>query len=83
MPEPEKPSTSEDKKKQLFTKAFAFSIEFGFSIAIPLIVFGLAGKWLDAKFGTKYLVFVGIVLAITSTTVWITKRIKEMVKDLQ
>jgi len=55
--------------------------EFGFIIALPLVVFALLGKWLDHKFGTyPWLTLAGIALAITSTTVWMTKRLKGFIK---
>ncbi|OGE80413.1 MAG: hypothetical protein A2660_01835 [Candidatus Doudnabacteria bacterium RIFCSPHIGHO2_01_FULL_45_18] len=55
--------------------------EMGFIIALPLLVFILVGKWLDAKFNsTPWLTLTGIVLAITLTTTWLTKRLKEYIK---
>ncbi len=55
--------------------------EFGFIIALPLVVFALLGKWLDGKWGTfPWLTLAGIVLAITSTTIWMTKRLKSYIK---
>ncbi|MBX4204644.1 MAG: AtpZ/AtpI family protein [Candidatus Doudnabacteria bacterium] len=55
--------------------------EFGFIIAIPLVVFALAGKWADAKFGTfPWITLAGILIAIISTTIWMTKRLKGYIK---
>jgi F0F1-type ATP synthase assembly protein I len=55
--------------------------EFGFIIALPLVVFALIGKWLDHKFGTyPWLTLAGIVLAITLTSIWMTKRLKGYIK---
>lgn len=57
------------------------AFELGFVIALPLIGLGLLGQWLDTKFVTEPLfVLVGILLAIISTTIWLTRRIKEYIK---
>ena len=73
----------EKPTKDAFTKwsLINLSVEFGFIIAIPLVIFALAGKFLDHKFNTfPWLTLAGIVLAITSTTIWMTKRIKAYIK---
>jgi hypothetical protein len=74
---------NEAKKRDLFVKAFSFVTEFGFIIAIPLILFGYIGKRLDSHFGTKYIVLIGILLAITTSTIWISRRIKDILKDIK
>ena len=59
----------------------AIAAEFGFIIAIPLVVFALIGKKLDAKFDTfPGFTLAAIVLAVTSTTIWMTKRLKQYMK---
>ena len=59
----------------------SFAGEMGFIIALPLLVFVLIGKHFDAKFHTTpWLTLAGIVLAIASTTAWLTKRLKEYIK---
>ena len=55
--------------------------ELGFIIALPLLVFALSGKWLDDKLNTKpWLTLLGIFLAISGTTVWMTRRFREYIK---
>lgn len=57
------------------------AFEMGFIIALPLLVFTLIGKRLDAKFGSApWLTLAGIVLAIAATTTWLTRRLKEYIK---
>ncbi|MBI4049422.1 MAG: AtpZ/AtpI family protein [Candidatus Doudnabacteria bacterium] len=59
----------------------SLAAELGFIIALPLIALGYLGKWLDSKFGTEpWLAVVGILLAILCTTVWLTKRFREILK---
>ncbi|MBI2355628.1 MAG: AtpZ/AtpI family protein [Candidatus Doudnabacteria bacterium] len=58
-----------------------FAMEFGFTIALPLVALGLAGKWLDRKADSDpWFTLAGILLAIAMTTIWITRRIKELMK---
>jgi len=60
----------------------SLGLELGFIIALPLVALGLAGKWLDHKIGnaTPWFTLLGIILAITSTTIWLTKRLKQYIK---
>lgn len=59
----------------------SLSMELGFIIALPLVALGLAGKWLDNKFETEPLfTLAGIILAITATTIWLTRRFRELLK---
>ena len=78
MPENnEKPNNDIMKKWGMVNLA----TEFGFIIALPLVVFALVGKWADHKFGTyPWLTLAGIAIAITTTTVWMTKRLKGYIK---
>lgn len=49
----------------------------GFIIALPLVILGLTGKYLDARWGTTpWLTLVGIVLAIVATSVWLYRYLK-------
>ena len=68
----EKPKNSLNKR-ELISIAF----ELGFIIALPIVAFGYAGKWLDARLGTEpWLTLVGIALAIISTSVWMYRKFK-------
>jgi len=60
----------------------SLGLEMGFIIALPLVAFALGGKWLDKHFGfhTPWFTLIGIILAITSTTIWLTRRFKELMK---
>jgi len=61
--------------------AVSLAWELGYSIAIPLVVFALLGRFLDKKLGTSpWLLLAGILLsiAVTSWLVWQkTKKIIE------
>ena len=64
-------------------RAASLAFEFGFIIALPLVAFGLLGKYLDGKLGTNYIALIGILLAIIASTVWLSKRIKSILEDLR
>lgn len=45
-------------------QALGLAWQLGYTIAIPIVVFGLAGRWLDKKYGTSpLLLLVGIFFA--------------------
>ncbi len=63
-------------------KMINLAMDLGFVIALPLVLFALAGKWLDGRVhnSTPWFTLLGIVLAITSTTIWLTKKLKGYIK---
>lgn len=68
-----------EKVRGSLSKGELVSIAFqlGFIIAIPVVLFGYAGKWLDAKTGSyPLLTLIGILTAIVFTSVWIYRKFK-------
>jgi len=62
-------------------KLIGIGLELSYIIALPVIVFGLFGRWLDFKFGTEPIfVLVGVLTAIISTTIWINRKFKKYLK---
>ena len=55
---------------------FEAGIEFAVLIGLPLWLFIYFGKKLDMRFGTKYFVLIGIVLALFTSSFAIYKRIR-------
>jgi hypothetical protein len=71
------------KQKTGLNKSALVSIAFelGFIIALPVLVFGFLGKWLDQKAGTyPILTLVGILGAITMTSIWIYRKFRVYVQ---
>ena len=66
------------KKNQIMFQLLDFGLEFAIMIALPLIIFIYAGKWLDARQHTKYWVIVGILTALALSTFSIAKKINSI-----
>lgn len=50
--------------------ALGFAWRLGYSIAVPLVILLLAGRWLDKKFGTSpWLLIAGLVLSFILTNI--------------
>ncbi len=79
MPEPE--TNKPDNKQLTNKKILAFALEFGFMIAIPLVVLSFTGKWLAAKYNNIGFFYGGIVLALIISVVWFWKRITDIYND--
>ncbi|MDO8512063.1 MAG: AtpZ/AtpI family protein [bacterium] len=74
---------SEKNTKALFNFATLAGMvgELGFIIAVPLLVTIVAGIWVDKKLATTPLfMIVGILLAITVSTITIGRKIKQLNK---
>ncbi len=72
-------SNQEQKPNKTVTKSELVSIAFqlGFIIALPVILFGYLGKWMDGKLGSyPLLTLVGVFTAIVFTTIWIYRKFK-------
>lgn len=57
---------------------YSVAMDFALILAIPLIVFIYLGRWADKKYGTSYLVIVGILLAIATSSYGIYKQITKL-----
>ncbi len=56
--------------------------EFGAIIAVPAVLAALAGKWLDARFGTRPLfLVVGFALAASCSAVMIDRKAKKFAEE--
>ena len=71
-----------DEKKELKTtgELISFAFEVGYTIAIPLIIFVLGGRFADKYFGTApWLMLTGLILSMFATTVIIYKKTKTLI----
>jgi hypothetical protein len=68
-------------KKTLLFSASLFG-QIGFGVAIPLVILGLLGRYLDRKLGTNpYLTVIGIALAVVVTFFFLKKIVKEAIES--
>ena len=70
-------------KNALLLKALGLSVEFGFIIALPLIILGLLGKWLDTRMHTGYWIILGVLVALGTSISLIGKKLHELSKELK
>ncbi len=64
-------------KRELISLVF----EMGYTIAIPIVLFALGGRWLDRKLDSSPLfLLVGIFFAIITTGFWVYKKINRLTK---
>ncbi len=74
----------EQKKQELRLMVFGLATEFGFIIAVPLIVLLWLGKWLDQRYHYHNLfLLIGLFLALATSTIYIGKKINEIRKRLK
>ena len=78
------PNPKADSDRRYMLLAVKIVAEFGATIAIPVVVFAMIGKHLDAVYGTRpYLLIAGFVLAAALTAVIIRKRARDFGKEYE
>ena len=64
-------------------QALNLAWELGYTIAIPLVILALAGRWADGHFHTKpWLFLVGIILAIASSSVLLVRKFSKLLRQI-
>ncbi len=70
-----------NEKSGLF-EALTLAYELGYMIAIPLLGFGILGRFLDTKFGSSPLLFLcGLFFSVVATTIWLCVKLSVFTKD--
>ena len=58
--------------------ALSLAFELGYIIALPLVIAGVGGRFLDHRYGTSPLFILGgITLAVVITSVWLVFKLKD------
>jgi ATP synthase protein I len=71
----------QNSDKQDSWSALGFAWELGYSIAVPLVIFALAGRLLDKHLGTSpWLLLLGLLLAIASSSYIVYKKTIDVMK---
>ncbi len=69
-----------DNRQKEFS-ALSLAWELGYSIALPLVIFALLGRWLDKKFATSpWLFLLGIILAVTISSYLVYRKTMEIIR---
>ncbi len=64
-------------------QAFSLAWELGYSIAVPLVLFALGGRWIDRTYGTTpWFLLGGMGLAITFTTILLIRKFSSLMRDV-
>lgn len=64
-------------------RGLALGLQLGLSFTVPLVALALAGRWLDARFGTAPFLFLGgIVLASLLGFVFAARAVKHVARVL-
>ncbi|MBI4558855.1 MAG: AtpZ/AtpI family protein [Candidatus Hydrogenedentes bacterium] len=80
-PEPEQRKATADTPDTLWYY-LNFATTLGWSIAVPVVAFVLAGRLLDKKFGTEpWMMLVAVILSIVVTTVIMVVQTRKVVAD--
>lgn len=72
--------TSQSKQITM-AKTFSIAIQFAFVILLPLLAFGSLGQWLADKHSNKLWLIGGLLLALTTSTIWFYRKIADLYKD--
>jgi|GEM_PF-2024264 len=72
------PSTQEARKKFDFN-VYGLTFEVGYTIALPLVLFALAGRYADKMFGTSpWLLLAGTVVSIFVSSFIVYRKVKDI-----
>jgi len=74
-------NTEKNQKPDSSWSALGLAWELGYTIAVPLVLFALAGRFLDKKLGTSpFLLLAGILISIGVTSWLVYKKTKEIIE---
>ena len=64
--------------------ALKMATELGFTIAIPLVLFAVGGRWIDRRYDTSpWGLLGGVVLSIILTSILLVRKFAAIVKDIE
>jgi F0F1-type ATP synthase assembly protein I len=70
-----------NKKPDSSWSALGLAWELGYTIAVPLVLFALVGRFLDKKLGTSpFLLLAGILISIILTSWLVYRKTKEIIE---
>lgn len=81
----EKPLQNKNEKAAVrpVWQAFNLAWELGYTIVIPLVIFALAGRYLDQRYDTSpWMLLAGMALAITVTTIALVRKFSKLIAQM-
>ncbi len=63
--------------------ALSVAFELGFIIALPVAILAIIGKKLDTHFGTHFIVYIALVIALACSCLWLYTRLQALVVRLK
>ncbi|MEK7570591.1 MAG: AtpZ/AtpI family protein [Patescibacteria group bacterium] len=74
----------ENPNQSSFWKALGIAWELGYVIAIPIVVLGIVGRFLDKHFGTSpWLFLAGVIISITLTSFGLVWKFKKLIREVE
>ncbi len=71
-----------NQNKSSFGEALGLAWGLGYRIAVPIVVFGLLGRFLDTKLGTSFIfLLAGIFFALGTSSYLIYRQLKDILKE--
>ena len=78
------PPPGQNRERQYMMLGLRIIGDFGATIAVPVVLLSLLGKWMDAKYGTKpYFLIAGFAVAATVSSIMIVRKAKAYGKMYQ
>lgn len=75
---------AETPQQQGFWKALGMAWELGYIIAIPIVILGLGGRFLDKRLETSpWLFLTGVLVSIILTSFGLVWKFKKLLKDVE
>lgn len=74
----------QNPQKTGFWQALGIAWELGYVIAIPIVVFGVGGRFLDKQFDSSPWLFLsGVIVSITLTSIGLVWKFKKLIKSVE
>ncbi len=74
---------SNQPKNSPLWQAFGLAWELGYTIAVPLVLLALGGRYADKAFHTSpWLLLSGMAIAIVLTVILLVRKFSHLIKDL-
>ena len=71
-----------EEKRSSLGETLGLAWGLGYRIAVPIVVFGLLGRFLDEKLGTSFIfLLLGIFFALGTSSYLIYKQLKDILKE--